>query len=24
MTLFVDMDEVIADTYRAHITLYNK
>ena len=23
MTLFVDMDEVIADTYGAHITLYN-
>ena len=24
MTLFIDMDEVIADTYRAHISLYNK
>ncbi|PHQ29237.1 5' nucleotidase, NT5C type [Leeuwenhoekiella nanhaiensis] len=24
MTLFVDMDEVIADTYQAHIDLYNK
>ena len=23
MTLFVDMDEVIADTYQAHIDLYN-
>lgn len=23
MTLFVDMDEVLADTYRAHIELYN-
>lgn len=24
MTLFVDMDEVLADTYGAHIELYNK
>ena len=24
MTLFVDMDEVIADTYNAHIELYNR
>lgn len=24
MTLFVDMDEVIADTYKAHIDWYNK
>ena len=24
MTLFVDMDEVIADTYRAHIEKYNR
>ncbi|MFI8380176.1 5'(3')-deoxyribonucleotidase [Leeuwenhoekiella sp. NPDC079379] len=24
MTLFIDMDEVIADTYQAHIDLYNK
>ncbi|MGB5554700.1 MAG: 5'(3')-deoxyribonucleotidase [Flavobacteriaceae bacterium] len=24
MTLFVDMDEVIADTYNAHIEIYNK
>ncbi|MEH6408593.1 MAG: 5'(3')-deoxyribonucleotidase [Leeuwenhoekiella sp.] len=24
MTIFVDMDEVIADTYGAHIDLYNK
>lgn len=24
MTLFVDMDEVIADTYNAHIDIYNK
>lgn len=23
MTIFVDMDEVIADTYGAHIELYN-
>ncbi|NHF59192.1 HAD hydrolase-like protein [Flavobacteriaceae bacterium TP-CH-4] len=24
MTLFIDMDEVIADTYMAHIEIYNK
>lgn len=24
MTLFVDMDEVLADTYRAHVEIYNK
>ena len=24
MTIFIDMDEVIADTYGAHINLYNK
>ncbi len=24
MTLFIDMDEVIADTYNAHIEVYNK
>ena len=24
MTLFVDMDEVLADTYGAHVEIYNK